>query len=47
MKGSTLFGGGVSFHMLVEGGSVDEGFLALSALELLDSRVCRYVSGQV
>ena len=43
----TLFGSGVSFHMLVEGGSVDEGFLALSALELLYSRVCRNVSGQV
>ena len=33
--------------MLVEGGSVDEGFLAFSALELLYSRVCRNVSGQV
>lgn len=43
----TLFWGGVCFHVFVEGRSVDKGFLALSALELLNTRVGRNVSRQV
>ena len=37
----------MGLHVLVEGGSVDKGFLALSTLELLHTSVGRNVSGQV
>lgn len=43
----TLFGGRVGFHVLVEGGRVDEGFLALGALELFHSSMGRNVGSQV
>ena len=43
----TLFGSGVGFHVLVERGSMDKGFFALSALELLHTSVGRNVGRQV